>query len=54
MVEFINSDFIKLLTILLAIVSLFYIGIKNKPTNGMSKNIHVWYICVYHHYSVRF
>ena len=35
----------KLLTVLLAIVSLFYIGVKNKPTNGMSKNIHVWYIC---------
>lgn len=34
----------KLLTVLLAFVSLFYIGVKNKPTNGMSKNIHVWYI----------
>lgn len=37
MVEFLNSDFIKLLTLLLAKVSLFYIGVKNKPTNGMSK-----------------
>lgn len=45
MVEFINSDFVKLLSMLLAIVALFYIGIKNKPTNGTSKNIHVWYIC---------
>lgn len=45
MVEFFNSDFMKLLTILLAIVSLFYIGVKNKPTNGMSKSIHMWYIC---------
>lgn len=45
MVELINSDFVKLLSILLAIVALFYIGVKNKPTNGMSKNIHVWYIC---------
>ena len=35
----------KLLAILLAIVSLFYIGVKNKPTNGMSKSIHMWYIC---------
>lgn len=45
MVEFFNSDFMKLLTILLAIVSLFYIGVKNKPTNGMSKSIHIWYVC---------
>lgn len=45
MTDFINSDFMKLLSILLAIVALFYIGVKNKPTNGMSKNIHVWYIC---------
>lgn len=45
MVELINSDFVKLMSILLAIVALFYIGVKNKPTNGMSKNIHVWYIC---------
>ena len=45
MVELINSDFVKLLSILLAIVALFYIGVKNKPTNGMTKNIHVWYIC---------
>lgn len=45
MVELINSDFVKLISILLAIVALFYIGVKNKPTNGMSKNIHVWYIC---------
>ena len=45
MVEFFNSDFMKLLTILLPIVSLFYIGGKNKPTNGMSKSIHMWYIC---------
>lgn len=45
MVEFFNTDFMKLLAILLAIVSLFYIGVKNKPTNGMSKSIHMWYIC---------
>lgn len=45
MVDFFNTDFMKLLAILLAIVSLFYIGVKNKPTNGMSKSIHVWYIC---------
>ena len=45
MVDILNSDFIKLLSILLAIVALFYIGVKNKPTNGMSKSIHLWYIC---------
>lgn len=45
MVELINSDFVKLLSILLAIVALFYIGVKNKPTNGMSRSIHLWYIC---------
>lgn len=45
MVDFFNSDFIKLFSILLAIVALFYIGVKNKPTNGMSRSIHLWYIC---------
>lgn len=45
MIDFFNTDFMKLLAILLAIVSLFYIGVKNKPTNGMSKSIHMWYIC---------
>lgn len=44
-VDFYNSDFIKLFSILLAIVALFYIGVKNKPTNGMSRSIHLWYIC---------
>lgn len=43
--RFFNSDFIKLFSILLAIVALFYIGVKNKPTNGMSRSIHLWYIC---------
>lgn len=45
MVEIFNSDFVKLLSILLAIVTLFYIGVKNKPTNGMTRSIHLWYIC---------
>jgi len=45
MIDFFNSDFIKLLSILLAIVALFYIGVKHKPTNGMSRSIHLWYIC---------
>ena len=48
MVELINSDFVKLLSILLAIVALFYIGVKNKPTNGMSRSIHLWYCYVCH------
>lgn len=45
MIDFFNSDFIKLLSILLAIVALFYIGVKHKPTNGMSRSIHMWYVC---------
>lgn len=45
MIDFFNSDFMKLLSILLAIIALFYIGVKHKPTNGMNRSIHLWYIC---------
>lgn len=45
MTELINSDIFKLISILLAIVALFYIGMKNKPTSGLNKSFHLWYIC---------
>lgn len=45
MTELINSDILKLISILLAIIALFYIGVKNKPTGGLNKSFHLWYIC---------
>lgn len=45
MMEVLNSDILKLMSILLAIMALVYIGVKNKPTSGLNKSIHLWYIC---------
>lgn len=44
MVELFNSDFAKLISVLLALIALFYIGMKHRPVNGTSKSIHLWYI----------
>ena len=43
--DFINSEFAKLLIILIAIFAVFFAGIKNKPQTQGNKNVHIWYIC---------
>lgn len=45
MIELINSDILKLISILLALIAIFYIGVKNKPVSGNDKSFHLWYIC---------
>lgn len=35
----------KLISILIAIIVLFNIGVKNKPTGSLNKSLHLWYIC---------
>lgn len=44
-IEFFNTDFAKLLVLLLAIFAMFCIGLKYKPKSDNNKSIHIWYIC---------
>lgn len=43
--EFVNSDILKLLTVLLAIMAIVAIFLKHKPQGQSIRKIHIWYIC---------
>lgn len=43
--DFLNSDFLKLATILLAIIAIVALFLQHKPQGQSTRTIHIWYIC---------
>lgn len=43
-IDFVNTDFIRLLTILLAIIAIVALFLHHKPQGGSIRKVHIWYI----------